>query len=276
MSESAASTARRDPLPAGVAKLLDNPIAGLAPWIVYALVEGPGRLEAAAVSAFALAAIVLVLSLIRGQSPKLLEYSDVVFFGALGLVVAFASDSTHGWLENWSGEVANIALAAIVIGSMLVRRPFTMQYAKENVDPSLWKTPGFIRTNYVITGVWAVAFLVQAAAGWYADGVLHDSNNIWLSWVLETAAIIVAIQFTLWYPGVVRARAQGTEPPSLALFFAPLTAWLTVIGIISLSANAAPDWVGYVFIAAGIIAGKAVHGVLRDGDGGAPERAAAG
>jgi hypothetical protein len=265
MSESVAATsARRDPLPPGIAKLIDNPIAGLAPWIVYSLVEGPGRLEAAAVCAFGLAVVILALSLVRGQSPKLLEYSDVIFFGALGLVVAFASDSTHGWLETWSGEVANVALAVIVVGSMLVGRPFTMQYAKENVDPSLWRTRGFIRTNYVITGVWAVAFLVQAAAGWYADGVLHDSNNIWLSWVLETAAIIVAIQFTLWYPGVVRARAQGTEPPGLALFFAPLTAWLTVIGIISLSANAAPDWVGIALIVAGVLAGKAVHATLGD------------
>lgn len=267
MSESAPAIPRRDPLPAGLAKLLDNPLAGLSPWIVFALVEGPGRLELAAGLSFAAAAVILGLGRVRAQSLKLLEVSDVVFFGLLGLAVAFASAGTRDWLETWSGEVANVALVVVALGSMLAGRPFTLQYARENVDPSLWRNPVFVRTNYAITGAWALAFVVAAAAGACADGPLGQPDNFWLTWVVGVGAILLALQFTRWYPEVARARARGTEAPSVAGLAAPLTGWLTVIGIISLSADAAPGWVGYAFIAAGILSAKAVHAVLRDGDG---------
>ncbi|MCK7473424.1 MAG: hypothetical protein MZV49_07660 [Rhodopseudomonas palustris] len=41
-------------------------------------------------------------------------------------------------------------------------KPFTLDYAKEHVDPSLWNDPRFIRTNVLMTGVWASTFTINA------------------------------------------------------------------------------------------------------------------
>lgn len=55
-------------------------------------------------------------------------------------------------------------LVLVVLVSMLVRRPFTLQYAREQIPAELWDNPAFVKTNYLITCAWAVAFIVMVAA----------------------------------------------------------------------------------------------------------------
>ncbi|MDO8211641.1 hypothetical protein [Conexibacter sp. CPCC 206217] len=248
--------------------VLANPLIGLAPWIVYSLVEGEGRLEESAAVALGIALVFLMLGVLRGSRPKLLEYSDVIFFGGLAIFVAVASDDTHAWLERWSGEVANIALVVIAVGSILVRQPFTLAYAKESAPRELWKNPVFLRTNYLITWAWAIAFLIEAASGFYGDLVLDDSNNIWTGWIIQTFPMIVAAQFTLWYPQRVRALgivAQGGEArvPPIGDFVAMVTPWISIVGVIALSMDAGPWWLGAGLIAIGVGATKQVKGSAR-------------
>lgn len=240
-----------------VDKILASPLAGLAPWIIYALVEGPGRLELAAGIAFGVALAVVLISWIRGSAPKLLEYSDVVFFGAVAIIVAVASTDTRDWLELWGGEVANIALVVIVVGSMLIRRPFTLAYAKEDTPEEFWDTPEFLRANYIISGVWGAAFIVEAIAGWYGDAVLRDSNNIWTGWVVQVIALIIATQFTIWYPdrleklGAFEAGESTDPPPPMVSFLGQITPLIAVVGVIVLFVGDVPVWIGIALIVIG-------------------------
>lgn len=241
-----------------VDRVLANPLIGLSPWIVYSLVEGEGRLEESSAIAFGLALAILMVGWLRGSSPKLLEFSDVVFFGVLAIFVAVASDSTHAWLERWSGEVANMALVVIAVGSILIRQPFTLAYAKENAPRELWNNPVFLRTNYVLTWVWAIAFIIEAASGLYGDAVLDNSNNLWTGWIIQTLPLIIAAQFTLWYPDRVKAlgaieRGEPTAPPPpIGNFIAQVTPWISIVGVISLASDAGPWWLGVAFIVVGV------------------------
>lgn len=237
--------------------LLANPLVGLAPWIVYSLVEGENRLEESAAIALGLALVILMAGWLRGSKPKLLEYSDVIFFAALAIFVAVASDSTHGWLERWSGEIANLALVVIALGSIALRQPFTLAYAKEQAPRELWTNPVFLRTNYLITWAWAVAFLIEAASGFYGDLVLDDSNNIWTGWIIQTFPLIVAAQFTLWYPERVKAlgaiaHGEDAVAPPLGDFVAQVTPWISIVGVIVLSMGEGPWWLGAGLIALGV------------------------
>ncbi|MFJ2595920.1 hypothetical protein [Streptomyces erythrochromogenes] len=243
--------------------LMENPVVGMAPWIIFSLLVGPGRFELSVTLALVTAVGLIVLSRVvnRGTSWKLLELADVVFFAAMAVVGLLASAGTLRWLETYAGEVANITLAVIAFGSMAVRMPFTIQYAREQVDPSIWNTPGFLRTNYVITGVWGLAFLVAAAAGAYGDLVLHNPNNIWTGWIIQILAIVAALKFTDWYPDVVRARAvrqatgQGPEPPPTAALLVPLAGLLVPIGIAVLIFDNM-WWLGVALIVAGSLLTK--------------------
>jgi hypothetical protein len=233
--------------------IMGNPLVGLSPWILYSLVEGEGRLELSAALALGLAFVILVVNWLRGESPKILEFSDVVYFGALTVIIAYASQGTITWLELWGGEVANIALLVIVAGSLLIRQPFTLQYARESTPREYWHSPEFLKVNYQITWVWAAAFFIQAASGFFGDAVLENSNNIWTGWIIQTLPLIIAAQFTIWYPNRLDAVREGRkDAPTVADFLATITPWITVIGIIVLTACGAPEWLGITFIVVGI------------------------
>ncbi|MEU8502444.1 hypothetical protein ACIP46_39705 [Streptomyces lavendulae] len=244
-----------------VSGILENPVVGMAPWIIFSLLVGPGRFEIAVGIALASAVALVVLGRVvhRGSSWKLLEVADVVFFAAMAVVGALASAGTLRWLETYAGEVANLTLTVIAFGSMAVGMPFTLQYAREQVDPSLWHSPAFLRTNYVITGVWGLAFLVAALAGAYGDLVLHNPNNIWTGWIIQILAIVAALRFTVWYPGVVRARARGEAAPGGASLLLPLAGLLVPIGIAVLVFDGGLWWLGVALIVVGGLLTKALR-----------------
>ena len=96
-------------------------------------------------------------------------------------------------------------LLVIVVVTMALGRPFTLQYAREHVSAQHQSSPAFMRTNYVITGVWALAFAVMVAAELallYVPGLPHR-----LGVLAIIAALVGAVKFTGWYPDHVAVRA---------------------------------------------------------------------
>lgn len=249
---------------------LDNPLSGLAPWIVMAVMSGVVRFEFAVGLSLATALTILIANAVTGGTVKILEYADTAFFLVLGIVGLVASPDVLDWLRVWADELSNIALAVIAVGSLLIRQPFTLPYAREEVPRAVWGEPRFIRTNYLITGAWAAAFVVAAISGFVGDAILDDSENLWAAWIIPTAAMLASVQFTLWYPRVVRARtaiAEGrpTEPqPPTAELFAGLIGYLPLVGIVVLVADAAPWWVGVGLIVAGPVIGGRIAKTFRD------------
>ena len=223
-----------------VQTVLNSPFAGLAPWIVMSLFTGPGRFEEAVSGALGIALLVVFANWRLGNSIKLLEWFDTVFFAIFAVIGLVASMGLIEWLELWGGEIANIALVVFAVGSILIRKPFTLEYAREEVDPELWEQPIFIRTNYVITGAWALAFATSAIAGAIGDAVLDDAGNFWTGWIIQIGAIIFAVAFTEWYPDHgpnKQLAAQGipTDPPApIIRLFDWVPVFVLIVGIAGL------------------------------------------
>ena len=80
-------------------KLLDgyvrSPFAGIAPWVLMAVVNGPGRFEEAASAALGLAILTLWVGSRRGVRVHLLEAFTVVYFGVLAVLGLVASDGVY-------------------------------------------------------------------------------------------------------------------------------------------------------------------------------------
>ena len=119
-------------------------------------------------------------------------------------------------MGNWAGEVSNVTIAMIAVGSIVIRRPFTLQYAREQADPEDWDSPLFMRINYVIAAVWCAAFSVTAVVGYIGDGPLHQPDNVWTNWIVQIGVLILAIKFTAWYPGRCCAQSQVPVPMAKA------------------------------------------------------------
>lgn len=245
-------------------KLIDgyvrSPFSGLAPWILMAIVAGVGRFEEAASAALGLTLVTLWLGKRRGVPVHALEVFGAVFFGALAVLGLVASDGMIDWLSQWSGEVSNIALAAFALLTLAIRRPFTLAYAKDTTPQDHWGSPLFLQINYVISGVWAGAFVVSAAAGAYSDAVLGDNDNFWFAWIVPLGAIIFAGAFTDFYPD----HATGESTASWARTFDWLPVFIVVTGIIGWVSDATSDTVGIALIVVGGVASAVMRKVFPD------------
>ncbi|HEX4355022.1 MAG TPA: hypothetical protein VHZ95_18955 [Polyangiales bacterium] len=107
----------------------------------------------------AIVASALVLRNLR--APKILEVGTLVVFVAITIYV-FATHTTMSVIAL--RLCVDIGLFCVVLVSMLVRRPFTIQYAREQVPAEYWNSPQFLSINYMITAAWTAAFGVMVLA----------------------------------------------------------------------------------------------------------------
>lgn len=167
----------------------------LAPYGVYTFLM---LVTSATVSVFAASAICLAtiaIDVARGRSVKILAAGSAILFASLGLTLALFDPK----LGSLGVKLAvDIGIFVISLGSMLARRPFTLQYAVESVPAETAAMPGFVTANYIITGAWTVATLLMMAANivlLYFPGL-----PVWLGLAVAFAARNSAIYFTKRYP----------------------------------------------------------------------------
>jgi hypothetical protein len=106
---------------------------------------------------------------------------------------------------------AGIFLVSLL--SIVIRFPFTLQYAREAVDAETAKLPGFLRANYIITWAWtgaALLMMVCNIALIYVPGL-----PLWSSLLVAFAVRNSAVYFTKWYPEYRRVKYR--TPPADAL-----------------------------------------------------------
>ena len=82
-----------------------------------------------------------------------------------------------------------------------------MQYAREQVAAELWNSPVFVRTNYVITVVWALAFVIMVIADLVLLYVPALPPRFGI--IATILALVGAIKFTGWYPERAKENVKG-------------------------------------------------------------------
>jgi len=250
-------TARRhgaDPdRPDGLLLFLDDPVTGLLPWFAISFLVGLLTFFWASVVALGLSAGLVLASKLRGEEAKVLELSDLAFFIGLTIVVAFAGPEVTGWLNNHADEVSNVAIALLAYGSLAIGKPFTSQYTINRFPNASAELRAHL--DRVGTWIWAVALTFAAAAGFYGEFVLPDlATNLWTGWILQTAPLIVAFNATIWFDRRALARQAGEPPfPGVWALLRDISFWFIPSGALSLIFNSAPQWVGWLLVAIGVV-----------------------
>jgi len=175
------------------------------PWLCL-LVIGQGsllRLKIGLVTALVASVVMSLTGVHRG----IIMVVGLVFFTCATVAVVLFDNI---WTAVHMGMLAHGALALSAWGSVAIGRPFTMDYARQHTDPSLWTSPPFIRTNVLITSVWALAFTLNVVLGW---GKLEHFLLPELAYDLVSYALLIgAMVFSNWYPAVMRRRAAALIP----------------------------------------------------------------
>ena len=176
-------------------------LLAFAPFIAFAVLDRIiGPMEALAAGAAVSAALIIRDLIGPGRGLKVLEAGTFVLFTGLTLYTLL---SGAPWSVIGVRLCVDAGLLLVVLASMAVGRPFTLQYARDQVAPEFWNRPEFIRTNYVITGAWALAFAVMVLAELallYVPGMPQRAGMIAI-----ILALVGAVKFTGWYPDRVKA-----------------------------------------------------------------------
>jgi hypothetical protein len=242
---------------------LKSPFAGIAPWALLSILSAPGRFQVAVGAALALAVLIMLAGLARGIKVHLLEVFGAVFFAAMAIIGMFAGDNVIRFLELWAGELTNISLALFAWFTLLVRKPFTVAYAKDTTPREHWDSPLFKRINDMITAVWAGAFTFAAAVGFVGDFAFHDAGNFWTGWILQLAAIFFAVSFGQFYPDYATARFElANGEPAQAPSIVRIVEWLPTFVIVTGVAGLITGSIDFIVGIALIVAGSAASGIL--------------
>lgn len=171
-----------------------NLIAGFIPWIVFDLLPKTNQHQA-------IFAMIFVLIFTLATNYKyikkfyILPCATVLFFlVAVVTVIVFRIN----WIVIHTWIATNIMLSLIAWGSILLKKPFTIQYAKEQVPKTHWSHPIFIFINNFLTATWGVIFLLHLLLNILkANYALYP---IWVNYILINSSTIFGVWMCLWFP----------------------------------------------------------------------------
>ncbi len=176
-------------------------LLGFAPVIVFALLTSVS-MSLALWAAFTAAFVITIRDFVESPSFRVLDIGSLSLFGLLALYWGFIQPSLPTEAVRL---IVDGGLFLIGASSIAIRTPFTLQYAREQVPETVSATPEFLRTNYIVTGVWTAAFAVMTAAD--ASAAYHRMLPLSLDVAAGLAVMAAAIVFTVRYPAYVRAHA---------------------------------------------------------------------
>ncbi|MDN7024333.1 hypothetical protein FGU65_05410 [Methanoculleus sp. FWC-SCC1] len=136
--------------------ILKQLAAEFAPWISFCLLPGD-TMEELGIALIAGLVSTVVLNFNGIRKRYLFPVTTLVFFVVMCIaVIGLQSVPVAGFL----GILAYGTLAALSWGSLLAGRPFTMDYAGEDVSEEGRKMPEYLSINRILTGVWAITLTV--------------------------------------------------------------------------------------------------------------------
>ncbi len=166
-----------------------NLVLGFGPFILFALLS---RLSAdlALWIAFAAAFVVTIRDFVEQPKLRLLDGVSLGLFGVLALWRGFLDP---GLSLAELRTILDLGFTAAILISLLLRRPFSLQYAARGG----WSESAFLRTNYLISLVWFGGFAAMALAD---AAVTFAGQPLYAGIATSALALAICIVFTLRYP----------------------------------------------------------------------------
>ncbi len=172
-------------------------VLGFIPWIAYFALIGIADIQTAIIVALGTGCVLGFRELRKGF---VLPWGTVIFFLLLLGIRIF---NPTNWLLIHADLPANSALAVIALASLAINKPFTLQYAREQVDKGLWDVPGFLHSNQILTAVWSLGFCICTMGSiLHIYGMIGDG----MYQILSYAPFVFIIWFTLRFPDWYRQR----------------------------------------------------------------------
>ena len=168
-------------------------IWSFTPWISFLLGVRFGDVYWGAGLGAATAIIVLVRAISRHKA-HLFDWVGAVYFAGMITLLAVLQPANISTWGRYAQAVAHGSLCLIVFASVLINRPFTEGYAREQAPKEIWNSPAFHAFNRKISVRFGLAFLVGTISLIVAGAT--DSRQLLLRIIVPIGALALAFTYT--------------------------------------------------------------------------------
>lgn len=127
-------------------------ISTFLPWIVYSILS-----TFLPTLALPFSIVISLLSYKKLLKGFILEWGNLILF-SLAYITSFFYKNF--WFSENLSLLMSIFFFLVVSISLLLKKPFTMQYAKLQIDEKFWNTYEFLKINKIMTLVLGIIFLI--------------------------------------------------------------------------------------------------------------------
>ena len=127
-------------------------IRSFLPWLIFFILSAVNH---AWVGAFAAVICYIVVYGKKVSHLKVLDRMSTLFFLGSAFIMLFLSPI---WYVKNLEYFSNGFLALFIFYTLLIQKPFTIEYAKESTPPSKWTTAEFYKINNTVSLVWFLYF----------------------------------------------------------------------------------------------------------------------
>jgi hypothetical protein len=179
-------------------------LLGFMPWILFLILptDSWGHLERAVAICFAMSVIFGWKDLRKGF---ILQWASVMFF-------IFCTISFYGfkwmWLAQHMGIISNGFLTGIIWFTVLIGKPFTLQYARAELPKEQWDNVDMVRGCRFIAIFWGILLLIPTAFSAFRIFYPSALPNSFYSY-LNPLCIIIGVSYTTVYKHKKREQ-RGT------------------------------------------------------------------
>jgi len=169
-------------------------LLGFLPWLLFLFMPTDSwNLLRRAVSICLLVSIIFAWKALR--KGFVLQWSTLIFF-------LFCVVSLFGfewiWLAKHMGIISNCFLAGVIWLTILIGKPFTLQYARNDLPKENWNDEGLIQSCRFIAVFWGILLLLPVISNifriFYPEA-LPDRFYFFIS----VSCIIIGISYTTFY-----------------------------------------------------------------------------
>src|SRR6266702_4351478 len=137
-----------------------NLVAGFAPFILFTILSRLSP-DLALWLAFAAAFVVTIRDFVESPSLRLLDAGSLVLFALLALGRGFLDPNLSLVEVRFIAEISLFALLGL---PLVLKRPFSVDYARLDPREAGWPPTLFLQVNRLVSAAWVAAFAVMAAA----------------------------------------------------------------------------------------------------------------
>lgn len=175
-------------------------LLSFAPLLVFWFISFGHSLIRLQIGAYTGTALLIVLGLTRRSRGAIL-WAMAIFFA---ITVIFAAWLKNVWIIRHLGVLPGSLLFAVATLSMILDRPFVLDYARDGVSPALRDSVSFVRACFAMTSFWAAIFLLLALLNVAKMSYPAPGGVTYL--VVQLGILVLALAYQVAYTVHVRRR----------------------------------------------------------------------